>query len=180
MHNNICKNGCEFAKKFHLMSYANKNADGTYSDDDYLYTCTILGHTVSFDTTIYKLGCGSFSNACQNARVMEAEALVAEVEKKLDEIEKVIPVITPELPVPEPAVAPAAVSETPAELPVIPTVVERTEPKFVPEPTVDVPIHNVVVEKAEKPKTDTTKKRGRRTGITASVVNPVVPEVTKV
>jgi hypothetical protein len=170
MHEKSCSNGCEFATKFHLMSYANKNTDGTYSDADYLYTCTKLEHTVSFDSTVYKLGCATYNNIGQNARICEAEALVAEIETKLDEIEKIIPpVVAPIIAVPVVPVAEPVVVQPP---------VERVEPRFVPEPSVVVP--SVSEPPTDKPKPDVTKKRGRRTTVEATVVNPVVGEVPKV
>jgi len=134
MHNQSCKYGCEFAYQLHLMSYANKNADGTYSDADYLYKCTKLDRVISLDSTVYELGCMSYNNKCQNAKVCEAEALVAEVEKKLDEIEKIMPVVVPVM-VPDPVI-PGVVAEKPAEPTVVQPTVERVEPRFIPEPTV--------------------------------------------
>lgn len=183
IHEKTCKNGCKFATKFHLMSYANKNTDGTYSDADYLYKCSVLGYTISFDSTIYKLGCATFENECQNARVAEAEALVAEVNKKVDEIEKIMPVAIPVSVSESVTVVPEAVVEKPAELTAVQSPVERVEPKFVPEPTthksepmVELTDHVVFI---PPEKTDTPKKRGRRPAIAASVVNPVVSDVQK-
>ena len=178
MHNKSCKNGCDFAVQLHLMSYASKNSDGTYSDADYIYKCTKIDRVITFDSTVYELGCATYNNECQNARIAEADALVAEVEKKVDEIEKIIPqVVAPVIAEPAVPVAEPVVVQPP---------VERVEPRFVPEPTVayqnttaDVPINTVVVEKPEPDKPDVPKKRGRRPAIEASVVNPVVAEVPK-
>jgi hypothetical protein len=166
-----------------MLSYSGKNGD-TYVDADYLWKCSKLEKIITMDSTVWDLGCATFNNSCYNTKINDVEALVAEIETKLDEIEKIIPVATP-VAVSEPvSVVPEVVVEKPAEPTVVQPPVERVEPKFVPEPSVvtsaEVPLHNVVVEQSEKPKPDATKRRGRRTTIEASVVNPVVAEVPKV
>ena len=183
MHNQTCKNNCEFAIRSHMLSYSGKNGD-TYVDADYLWKCSKLDKLITMDATVWELGCATFNNECQNARVAEAESLVAEVEKKLDEIAKIMPVMTTD------PVIPVVTSDKPGGIvvvqppvesvaPVTPvTPVERVEPRFVPEQSIvpSAPVKEV----SEKPKPDATKKRGRRTAIEASVVNPVVSEIPKV
>jgi hypothetical protein len=146
-------------------------------DADYLWKCSKLDKLITMDATVWELGCSSYNNECQNARVSEAESLVAEVEKKLDEIEKIMPVVMP-VTTPDPVI-PVVTSDKPGDAVVVqPPVepvqsVERVEPRFVPEQSLPT---SAPVEVKVK---DATKKRGRRSAIEASVVNPVVSDIPK-
>jgi len=177
MHQQSCKNGCEFAKQIHLMSYATKNVDGTYSDADYLYKCTKIDRIISLDSTVYELGCVTYNyvrveppcictpnpepvvTLSSEINVIPVTGVYPIYDNKTgltmigfdtvvhNTVEPVVVVATPEVPIP----------------------VTRVEPKFVPEPSVSVPPAPVAVPKVRKPRT--------KPAVTVTV--PVAPIITE-
>lgn len=169
MHQNSCKNGCEFAKQIHLMSYATKNADGTYSDADYLYKCSKIDRIISLDASVYELGCATYNYM----RAEPACICTPQPEPEPEHVPEPIPtpvtvepavMVTGDLTFPAPAPTPVVIVE-----PIVP----RVEPKFVPEPSVSAPPEPVAT-----PIPEVKKVRKPRSKPAVTVTVPVVPIIS--
>ena len=160
MHQQSCKNGCEFAKQIHLMSYATKNVDGTYSDADYLYKCTKIDRIISLDSTVFELGCATYNY------VRAEPVCICTPDPTPEPTPEPTPVVEP---TPEPAVTVTEPAPVPEQ--VVPEVpVARVEPKFVPEPSV------TVTEPTPIPEVKKVRKPRSKPAVTVTV--PVVPIIS--